>query len=574
MSVIKNIVAKEILDARGLPTLECTLWLDDGRSVITSVPSGTSTGKYEAKELRDNDAARMMGKGVLKAVENVNNVLAPQLIDKDPTNQTDLDQLMVNLDGTKDKSKLGANAILACSQAILKAGALASNLPLYLYIQQKYQLTQKLLVPTCIFSMIEGGKHGAENLDIQEFEIIPASHVDYPSAISMAVTIYQKIKEVLMMKGAIHSTGLNGGFTPNLFNNTDAFEIIIESIKATPYTFAQDVFLGADMSAATFHEAGKYSLKDKSQALSAKELAKYYKTIKDLYHVFYIEDPFQEDDEAAWKEFTADVNSSGMVVADKLLVTSLERTTRAISEKLCNSITVKPNQTGTVSETIQVIKLAKDSGWQVICSHRSGETNDDFIADLAVGTGVQYVKFGPPNRGERVAKYNRLSSIYEEMSHMVNGASPIFEEPTLEAEPDQVSGSEPTVQPEVTPSSEVTPSVEILPDSNALPEEPLIDPNAPLSELAHPELASQPLAETLVATEQPITLPIINDPNVLAGLTTPTNIEPMPELSSSIDSVAKPPQISMPSETNQVVTAVAESTTGPIVLNQDGEINL
>ncbi len=559
MSVIKNIVAKEILDARGLPTLECTLWLDDGRSVTTSVPSGTSTGKYEAKELRDNDATRMMGKGVLKAVENVNSILAPQLIDKDPTNQTDLDQLMVNLDGTKDKSKLGANAILVCSQAILKAGALASNLPLYFYIQQKYQLTTRLLIPTCIFSMIEGGKHGAENLDIQEFEIIPASHVDYPSAIGMAVTIYQKIKEVLMMKGAIHSTGLNGGFAPNLFNNTDAFEIIIESIKATPYTFAQDVFLGADMSAATFHEAGKYSLKDKSQALSAKELAKYYKTIKDLYHVFYIEDPFQEDDEAAWKEFTADVNSSGMVVADKLLVTSLERTTRAISEKLCNSITVKPNQTGTVSETIQVIKLAKDSGWQVICSHRSGETNDDFIADLAVGTGVQYVKFGPPNRGERVAKYNRLSSIYEEMSHAASVLPP-----TPEPEPENT--------PESGPTETIAESV--IPESNTLPEEPLIDPNAPLSELAHPELASQQLAETPASIEQPVSSPIISDPNVLAGLTTPTNIEPMPELSSSIDSVAKPPQISTPSETNEVVTAVAESTTGPIVLNQDGEINL
>lgn len=561
MSVIKNIVAKEILDARGLPTLECTLWLDDGRSVTTSVPSGTSTGKYEAKELRDNDATRMMGKGVLKAVENVNSILAPQLIDKDPTNQTDLDQLMVNLDGTKDKSKLGANAILVCSQAILKAGALASNLPLYLYIQQKYQLTQKLLVPTCIFSMIEGGKHGAENLDIQEFEIIPASHVDYPSAISMAVTIYQKIKEVLMMKGAIHSTGLNGGFTPNLFNNTDAFEIIIESIKATPYTFAQDVFLGADMSAATFHEAGKYSLKDKSQALSAKELAKYYKTIKDLYHVFYIEDPFQEDDEAAWKEFTADVNSSGMVVADKLLVTSLERTTRAISEKLCNSITVKPNQTGTVSETIQVIKLAKDSGWQVICSHRSGETNDDFIADLAVGTGVQYVKFGPPNRGERVAKYNRLSSIYEEMSHIASALPPTPEPES--ATPGETPATETAA---ATTAGEVT-AGEAITESNNLPEEPLIDPNAPLTELAHPELAAQ----------QPIASPIISDPNVLEGLTTPANIEPMPELSSSIDTVTAPASISTPdptSETNEVVTAVAESTTGPIVLNQDGEINL
>lgn len=553
MSVIKNIVAKEILDARGLPTVECTLWLDDGQSVTTSVPSGTSTGKYEAKELRDNDVNRMTGKGVLKAVENVNTILAPQLIDKDPTNQTDLDQLMVNLDGTKDKSKLGANAILACSQAILKAGALASHVPLYLYIQQKYQLTQKLMIPTCIFSMIEGGKHGAENLDIQEFEIIPASHVDYPSSINMAVTIYQKIKEVLMMKGAIHSTGLNGGFTPNLFNNTDAFEIIIESIKATPYTFAQDVFLGADMSAATFHEAGKYSLKDKSQALSAKELAKYYKTLKDLYHVFYIEDPFQEDDEAAWKEFTADINSSGMIVADKLLVTSLERTTRAISEKLCNSITVKPNQTGTVSETIQVIKLAKDSGWQVICSHRSGETNDDFIADLAVGTGVQYVKFGPPNRGERVAKYNRLTIIHQEMndaSNLVPTPEPqteLEEQPT----PEPISDS-PTMPETLEPSTDSMSNSQLGNDLET--PEPLLDPNAPLA--------------------QPFTQPETTDPNVLEGLTTPAKIEPMPELTSTINTISAPNQSQITDATSEVVTAVAESTTGPIVLNQDGEINL
>ncbi len=546
MSVIKNIVAKEILDARGLPTIECTLWLDDGQSVTTSVPSGTSTGKYEAKELRDKDTARMMGNGVLQAVANVNTILAPQLIDKDPTNQTDLDQLMVNLDGTKDKSKLGANAILACSQAILKAGALASGIPLYLYIQQKYQLMEKLMIPTCIFSMIEGGKHGAENLDIQEFEIIPASHVDYPSAINMAVTIYQKIKEVLMMKGAIHSTGLNGGFTPNLFNNTDAFEIIIESIKATPYTFAQDVFLGADMSAATFHEAGKYSLKDKSQALSSKELAKYYKTLKDLYHVFYIEDPFQEDDEAAWKEFTADINSSGMIVADKLLVTSLERTTRAIAEKLCNSITVKPNQTGTVSETIQVIKLAKDSGWQVICSHRSGETNDDFIADLAVGTGVQYVKFGPPNRGERVAKYNRLTVIYEEMSHMTDTT------PTPISTPDQTVPSDSQPMPEQMP--EALPELEATqPISDMTTPEPLLDPNAPLA--------------------QPFAQPAAIDVNVLEGLTTPTHIEAMPELTSAINTISAPSQADLAGATNEVVAAVAESTNGPIVLNQNGEIN-
>lgn len=415
MSTIQQIYAREVLDSRGLPTIECTLWLDDNRSVTTTVPSGTSTGKYEAKELRDNDPNRMVGKGVLKAVENVNTILGPQLIGSDPTNQTEADQTMVNLDGTKDKSKLGANAILAVSQAVLKAGALSSNLPLYKYIQQKYQVTQQLNIPTCIFSMIEGGKHGAENLDIQEFEIIPASHVNYPDSLNMAVTLYNKIKEVLIMKGAIHSTGLNGSFTPNLFNNTDAFEIIIESIKATPYTFAQDLFLGADMSSASFYENGKYMLKDKSQSYSSKDLAKYYKSLKELYHVFYIEDPFQEDDLNAWKELTLDIGATSMIVGDSLLVTSLEKTTKAIADKICNSILIKPNQTGTVSETIQVIKLAKESGWQTIVSHRSGGTIDDFVADLAVGTGTQYVKFGPPNRGERISKYNRLLTIYNEL---------------------------------------------------------------------------------------------------------------------------------------------------------------
>lgn len=480
MSTIQQVFAREILDARGIPTVECTLWLDDSRSVLTSVPSGTSTGKYETKELRDGDPNRMLGNGVIKAVSNINTILGPQLIGKDPTNQTDLDQLLVNLDGTKNKGNLGANAILGCSQAILKAGALASNLPLYSYLQQKYQLTNSLRIPTCVFPMLEGGKHGAENLDIQEFEIIPASHLNYVDSLNMAVTIYQKIKEVLIMKGAIHSTGLNGGFTPNLFNNTDAFEIIIESIKATPFTFAQDVFLGADMSASTFHDGGRYSLRDKAKALTSQELAKYYKSLKDLYHVFYIEDPFQEDDERAWKEFTTEIGTTGMVVADKLLVTSLERTTRAINEKLCNSITVKPNQTGTISETIQVIKVAKDAGWQVICSHRSGETIDDFIADLAVGTGCHYVKFGPPNRGERIAKYNRLLAIDAEISQipLIIPPMPIESTPT-EVAPTAIAPTTlapATIAPTEPVSGETIPAQPVA-ETSPLPE---IDPNAPV----------------------------------------------------------------------------------------------
>ena len=517
MSTIQQIYAREVLDARGIPTIECTLWLDDGRSVMTTVPSGTSTGKYEAKELRDNDSNRMVGKGVLKAVENINTILGPQLVGDDPTNQTDLDQKMVNLDGTKDKSKLGANAILAISQAILKAGALSSNLPLYKYIQQKYQITQQMDIPTCVFTMIEGGKHGAENLDVQEFEIIPATHVNFPESLNMAVTIYNKLKEVLIMKGAIHSTGLNGGFTPNLFNNTDAFEIIIESIKATPYTFAQDVFLGADMSASSFFENGKYMLKDKSQAYSSKDLAKYYKSLKELYHVFYIEDPYQEDDTNAWKEITLDIGATSMIVGDSLLVTSLEKTTKAIADKVCNSVLVKPNQTGTVSETIQVIKLAKESGWQAIVSHRSGGTIDDFVADLAVGTGAQYVKFGPPNRGERIAKYNRLLTIYNELAYdaqqlaaapvaQAETAETVTQQPAVEATPEQ-----PVQEVTQTPVETTTPEAPqpVVEETIQEPQPVVATPEPTVVETPLPATPQPVAVETpLPATPQPVTAPI------------------------------------------------------------------
>jgi enolase len=537
MSTIQQVYAREVLDSRGIPTIECSLWLDDGRSVMTTVPSGTSTGKYEAKELRDNDPNRMVGKGVLKAVENINTTLGPQLIGKDPTNQTENDQMMVNLDGTKDKSKIGANAILAVSQAILKAGALSSNLPLYKYIQQKYQVTEVLNIPTCVFSLIEGGKHGAENLDVQEFEIIPASHVTYPDALNMAVTIYNKLKEVLIMKGAIHSTGLNGGFAPNLFNNTDAFEIIIESIKATPYTFAQDVFLGADMSASSFYENGKYMLKDKSQAYSVKDLAKYYKSLKELYHVFYIEDPYQEDDTNAWKELTLDIGTTSMIVGDSLLVTSLEKTQKAIQDKICNSVLVKPNQTGTVSETIQVIKLAKESGWQVIVSHRSGGTIDDFVADLAVGTGSQYVKFGPPNRGERIAKYNRLSGIYSELQYDAQqiATAPVQTEETPQAPQTDLKTENPAQDEQTQPVAETanpappnqeTPITEQAPQAEQTPPVAVVE-TPPVTTPQVAEVPNSPAIQTPVQTEQTPPVAVVETPPQSEEIPLPAGDKPV-----------------------------------------------
>ncbi|NCO12268.1 MAG: phosphopyruvate hydratase [Candidatus Pacebacteria bacterium CG_4_10_14_3_um_filter_34_15] len=411
MAKIEGIYAREILDSRGMPTIECALWLDTGAVVATSVPTGTSVGKYEALELKDGDMDRMLGKGVLNAVNNVNNVISKSIIGMDPTEQTQIDQMLVDLDGSDNKSNLGANAILAASQAVLKAGAISLNVPLYYYIEKKYQLTTQLNIPSCIYTMINGGEHGADNLDIQEFQIIPASHIGFSKSMDMAVTLRQKIEEILILKGATHSTGIVGGFTPNLYSNTDVFEILIETIKTSPYTFAQDIFFGVDVAAEQLFSDGKYKLRDKSQLYSSEELIEFYKKIRSLYHVFLIEDPFQEDDLASWAKLTTDLGETTKIVGDSFLATNINKVQKAILEKTCNTILVKPNQTGTISETIEVIKEAKKAGWQVIMSHRSGETNDDFIADFAVGVGADYTKFGPPNRGERVAKYNRLSQI-------------------------------------------------------------------------------------------------------------------------------------------------------------------
>ena len=415
MPKIQGIYAREILDSRGLPTVECTLWLDTGGIVITSVPTGTSVGKYEAMELRDKDPNRMIGKGVLKAVQNINALIAPQIVGKDPTQQEEIDQLLLTLDGTADKSNLGANTILGVSQAVCKAGALTNNVALYYYIFNKYQLTHELLIPSNIFSVINGGEHGADNLDLQEFQILPASHISFPESLSMAVTLFQKLEEILVLKGAIHSVGLVGGFTPNLYSNSDVFEILVETIKSSPYTLAQDLFFGVDAAASEFYGGGRYALRDRAQPYTSSELLEYYPKLRSLYNVFYLEDPFADDDTGSWQKITAALGETTKIVGDSLVATSLERVQEAIDKKFCNTLLVKPNQVGTITETIKVISLARQAGWSIVLSHRSGETNDDFIADFAVGVGAQYTKFGPPNRGERIAKYNRLSQIYLEL---------------------------------------------------------------------------------------------------------------------------------------------------------------
>jgi enolase len=478
MAAIQGIYAREILDSRGIPTIECTLWMDNGGIVVTSVPSGTSVGKYEALELRDKDPNHMNGKGVLTAVNNINTIIAPQLIGRDPANQEEIDNLMISLDGTPEKSRLGANAILGVSQAVLKAAALSANQPLYFYIQQRYQLVPDLYMPTCIFTIANGGEHGADNLDIQEFQVVPASHIDFLESLNIGVFMFHQFEEVLISKGAIHSTGIVGGFTPNLYSNSDLFEILVETVKTSPYTFAQDIFFGVDIAASTLMENGKYRLKDRSEPYSSEELLEYYRKLRDFYHVFYIEDPYEEDDLKAWQNISAELGETTKIVGDSLLVTNLEKTRKAIENKTCNTLLVKPNQTGTVTETIEVIKLARSAGWQIVMSHRSGETNDDFIADLAVGTGADYTKFGPPNRGERVAKYNRLLQIYTEMQQRqgestkekVRGMShdlPGANDPSAKSAPttEPPLAAEPTAaQPPPTPVAESAPPATTTPD--------------------------------------------------------------------------------------------------------------
>lgn len=415
MPGIQLVLAREILDSRGVPTIETTVTLDNGVTAFASVPSGTSTGKHEAVEVRDKDAQRFGGKGVLKAVQNVNKVIAPAIIGMDPTRQTALDQAMVNLDGTANKENLGANAILSVSIAAAKAGALSVGLPLYEYFRQKYQLISTFSMPTPIFNLINGGAHGAGNLDFQEFQVVPASNKTYSQALQMGAEIFMTLEEVLISKGAVHAVGIEGGFSPNLYTNVDAFQLFFETVAKTKYVIAQDLFLSLDAAANYFYKGGKYKIRDRVNAFSTTEMIQYYKELHEQYHVFAIEDGLMEDDWEGWKKLTQGLQQYMLIIGDDFLSTNKERVQRAIQEGAATAVLVKPNQIGTISETVEVVKMARDAGWQCVFSHRSGETTDDFMADFAVGLGADYVKFGAPNRGERVSKYNRLLKIESEL---------------------------------------------------------------------------------------------------------------------------------------------------------------
>lgn len=416
MPLIAKIHAREILDSRGIPTIETLMTSNSGLTVAASVPAGTSTGSHEAKELRDGDPNRYGGMGVVKAVENVNTTISKAVVGLNPTNQVEIDQLLIDLDGSPDKHVLGANAILSISQAACELGAAVTGYPIYRYVALKYRPQEtKIDLPTPIFNVINGGQHGTGNLDFQEFHIISATHQNYHSALQLGEEIYQSLGNVLAKHGAIRSVGVEGGYAPNLLTNSDALGLIFEAIGQTKYQFASDVFIGLDAAANSFFNGHSYSIRDRVQPMNRAEMIALYEEINEKYHLFSLEDPMQEDDFEGFRQITEKMSKSTIIIGDDLLTTNKARMAQAIEKKLCTGILVKPNQIGTISETVEVIKMAVAANWHVVVSHRSGETNDDFIADFAVGIGAGYIKFGAPARGERVAKYNRLLAIEQEL---------------------------------------------------------------------------------------------------------------------------------------------------------------
>ena len=421
MPRIQRVWAREILDSRATPTVEAACQLDSGIVAVASVPSGASTGSHEALELRDKDTSRYRGKGVLKAVNNVNQIISPTLSTAgfDATDQLGIDKKLIELDGTENKSRLGANSILAVSMAVCKAGAMAQKLHLYQWINKlavAHGIEARMHAPTPLFNMINGGLHGAGNLDFQEFFVIPASSKQFSEGLRMGVEVYLLIGENLAHRGAIHSVGDEGGYAPNLFTNADALDVLVEAIRQTSYQLGRDVFLGLDVAADSFYENNVYTIRDKSAPLNEDLLIEYYKEINSMYHLAVLEDPLYEDGWEGWKKIKQVLGNQVTIVGDDILATNPKRVQKAITEGACNGILVKPNQIGTVSETLDVVKMSRSAGWKVIVSHRSGETNDTFIAEFAVGIGADYVKFGAPARGERVVKYNRLSSIEIELT--------------------------------------------------------------------------------------------------------------------------------------------------------------
>ncbi|MBU1274599.1 MAG: phosphopyruvate hydratase [Proteobacteria bacterium] len=421
MIAIEQIVAREILDSRGNPTVECDVILEDGSMGTAAVPSGASTGEHEALELRDGDKSRYLGKGVRKAVLNVDEVIAPELIGQDGLDQVLIDSIMIDLDGTSNKAKLGANAILGVSMATARAAAEALLIPLYRYLGGAYSR----LLPMPMMNILNGGSHAPNNVDIQEFMIVPVGADSFSEALRMGAEVFHHLKKVLSGMNLVTSVGDEGGFAPNLEGNEEAIKVILQAIEVAGYTPGEDVSLALDCAASEFYQNGKYVFKKSDgREMSAEQLIEYYAGWVDKYPIVSIEDGLAEDDWAGWAAMTQRLGKQIQIVGDDLFVTNPERLAQGIEQGCANSILIKLNQIGSVTETLACIDLAKRNGYTQVVSHRSGETEDTFIADLAVAMGTGQIKTGSLCRSERICKYNRLLRIEQELEDTARLAKP------------------------------------------------------------------------------------------------------------------------------------------------------
>lgn len=413
-TTITEVKANEILDSRGNPTLRTWVSVSSQVKGTSSVPSGASTGKHEALEMRDGDSNRYLGRGVLKAISNVKEVIAPEIIGMDALDQKTLDERLILLDGTPNKSKLGANAILSVSMSAAQAAALASGLPLYAYLGKR----EEYILPVPLINILNGGSHADNNMDIQEFMIAPAGIPSYSEAIRAGAEVFHHLKKTLKTKGYNTSVGDEGGFAPNLGSNEEALELILQSIQNAGYAPGKEVYLALDVAASEFYIGGKYVFKksDGSEK-TIDQMIDFYKALVDKYPIISIEDGFDEDDWDGWKIMTDELGEKIQLVGDDIFVTNLDRFKKGIANGIGNSILIKLNQIGTLTETMDTISYAHENGYTAVISHRSGETEDTFIADLSVGSNAGQIKTGSLSRSERVAKYNRLLEIEDELGN-------------------------------------------------------------------------------------------------------------------------------------------------------------
>ena len=407
MAVITDVYAREIMDSRGNPTVEVEVYLEDGTIGRAAVPSGASTGQFEAVELRDSESSRYLGKGVLQAVANVNDIIGPAILGFDASEQVAIDGVMIELDGTPNKAKLGANAILGVSMAVARAAAESYDLPLFQYLGG----TSAKELPVPMMNILNGGAHADNNVDIQEFMIMPIGASSFMEALRYCAEVYHTLKGVLKAKGLATGVGDEGGFAPNLGSNEEALQVITEAIEKAGLVVGKDIVFAIDAASSEFYKDGKYHLAGEGKVKTAAEMVEYYAELCEKYPIYSIEDGLAEEDWEGWKLLTERLGKTVQLVGDDLFVTNTERLSRGIKEDTANAILIKVNQIGTLTETFDAIEMAKRAGYTAVISHRSGETEDSTIADIAVAVNAGQIKTGAPARSERVAKYNQLLRI-------------------------------------------------------------------------------------------------------------------------------------------------------------------